>query len=178
MKKQLLFSSIIAIALYSCDTPKTTSSKDLEGISSIEVTKNQKNKTLIDGYMSIKNAMVKSDPVETQKQAQSFARVIEEGISDGAFPSNEFTLALQTASNDIALSAAIKTQRDYFITFNTAFENYILETGTSTNLYEQHCPMYGENGGTWLSTETEINNPYFGDQMLRCGSVEKQIVLK
>jgi Cu(I)/Ag(I) efflux system membrane fusion protein len=30
-------------------------------------------------------------------------------------------------------------------------------------------------GADWLSLSDEIRNPYFGDQMLRCGEVTKQI---
>jgi hypothetical protein len=31
--------------------------------------------------------------------------------------------------------------------------------------------MYNNGkGGNWLSLEEEINNPYFGKQMLHCGS--------
>lgn len=45
-----------------------------------------------------------------------------------------------------------------------------------TPLYVQYCPMAFENAGaTWLATSEEINNPYFGAMMLRCGEVQKQI---
>ena len=33
-----------------------------------------------------------------------------------------------------------------------------------------HCPMAFDNAGAdWLQRGTQINNPYFGAQMLRCG---------
>ncbi|MBZ0171060.1 MAG: DUF3347 domain-containing protein, partial [Phycisphaerales bacterium] len=33
-----------------------------------------------------------------------------------------------------------------------------------------HCPMAFDNkGADWLQRGTQINNPYFGDAMLRCG---------
>ncbi|MGI9012850.1 MAG: efflux RND transporter periplasmic adaptor subunit [Phycisphaerales bacterium] len=39
--------------------------------------------------------------------------------------------------------------------------------------YLMHCPMAFDNAGAdWLSRVDEINNPYFGASMLRCGSVE------
>jgi len=35
-----------------------------------------------------------------------------------------------------------------------------------------HCPMAFDNAGAdWLQRGTQINNPYFGAQMLRCGDV-------
>ena len=43
-------------------------------------------------------------------------------------------------------------------------------------LYLEYCPMANNNTGAyWLSNEKEIKNPYFGDKMLRCGSVKETI---
>lgn len=37
-----------------------------------------------------------------------------------------------------------------------------------------HCPMAFDNkGADWLQRRTQINNPYFGDQMLRCGEIRE-----
>lgn len=41
-----------------------------------------------------------------------------------------------------------------------------------STVYRQHCPMaFGDRGAYWLSDKTEVLNPYFGDEMLHCGSV-------
>ncbi|MBA4058359.1 MAG: hypothetical protein C0490_26815, partial [Marivirga sp.] len=43
-------------------------------------------------------------------------------------------------------------------------------------LYLEYCPMANNNEGAyWLSNEKEIKNPYFGDKMLKCGSVKETI---
>lgn len=40
--------------------------------------------------------------------------------------------------------------------------------------YVQECPMAdNDTGGQWLSLEKKVINPYFGDAMLHCGSVEQ-----
>lgn len=37
-----------------------------------------------------------------------------------------------------------------------------------------HCPMaFDFKGADWIQRGTQINNPYFGDAMLRCGSIEE-----
>lgn len=37
-------------------------------------------------------------------------------------------------------------------------------------VYQQHCPMAFDNAGAnWLSQQSAIRNPYFGDDMLDCG---------
>ncbi len=45
-------------------------------------------------------------------------------------------------------------------------------------IYVQHCPMaFNNKGGDWLSTEERIRNPYFGDKMMKCGSVTGTIAI-
>jgi hypothetical protein len=39
-------------------------------------------------------------------------------------------------------------------------------------LFIQYCPMaFGNHGGTWLSAEPNVLNPFYGDEMLTCGVV-------
>ena len=43
-------------------------------------------------------------------------------------------------------------------------------------IFVQHCPMADDNiGADWLSLDKVIRNPYFGDKMLKCGSVTETI---
>ena len=49
-------------------------------------------------------------------------------------------------------------------------------TGTSKKLYQAYCPMYNNNkGAQWLSDSREIQNPYYGSEMMKCGEVIKEI---
>ena len=42
----------------------------------------------------------------------------------------------------------------------------------NTTYYIQECPMANNNNGAqWLALEKGIKNPYFGEEMLDCGSV-------
>ncbi|HEX5026560.1 MAG TPA: DUF3347 domain-containing protein [Agriterribacter sp.] len=46
-------------------------------------------------------------------------------------------------------------------------------------VYLLHCPMaFNDAGADWLSSSTEIKNPYFGSKMLTCGSVIDSVVLR
>jgi Cu(I)/Ag(I) efflux system membrane fusion protein len=39
-----------------------------------------------------------------------------------------------------------------------------------------HCPMARDGkGARWLQSEAKIKNPYFGSEMLECGSLEKEV---
>jgi Cu(I)/Ag(I) efflux system membrane fusion protein len=42
--------------------------------------------------------------------------------------------------------------------------------------YRAYCPMaFGNRGASWLTPEEQVLNPYFGDRMLRCGSIEETL---
>jgi len=44
------------------------------------------------------------------------------------------------------------------------------------NVFRVHCPMAFESAGaSWLSPESTVLNPYFGEKMLRCGSVKETL---
>ena len=53
----------------------------------------------------------------------------------------------------------------------------LVEANIATGkLYYQYCPMaFNNKGAYWLSNEEAIRNPYFGDKMLKCGLVERDI---
>jgi hypothetical protein len=51
-----------------------------------------------------------------------------------------------------------------------------LGINASGSIYVQYCPMANEGkGGYWLSSQEEIMNPYYGDDMLHCGEVKETI---
>lgn len=43
-------------------------------------------------------------------------------------------------------------------------------------VYHQFCPMaFNDQGAYWLSRESQIRNPYFGNKMLTCGEVRDSL---
>lgn len=66
----------------------------------------------------------------------------------------------------------------------TAFEpiSEHLEQGVRTfgsrisPVYRAHCPMAFGRGANWLQPYEQITNPYYGAQMLRCGSITGTLV--
>ncbi|SEL64858.1 membrane fusion protein, Cu(I)/Ag(I) efflux system [Aquimarina amphilecti] len=64
-------------------------------------------------------------------------------------------------------------QRNHFVSLNESLESLVKKMDyISDNIYIQKCPMADNNkGAIWLSKEEEIRNPYFGNEMLTCGSV-------
>ena len=65
-------------------------------------------------------------------------------------------------------------QREHFKTLSKDITDMITITGTENTLYQQFCPMY-DKGSSWLSTNKEVKNPYYGSKMPNCGKVQKEI---
>lgn len=67
--------------------------------------------------------------------------------------------------------------RVHFELFSKAFIETARTLGAiGQNWYVAFCPMVdGNRGAYWLSEFEEIKNPYFGDMMLRCGEIKKEL---
>ncbi len=128
-----------------------------------EQNENNSNKALVEGYLKVKDALVSTDPVLAKKAAEEF-------LSLNPNATMKESLQAIVGTEDVA------AQR---VTFETLSENMyelVKANGSSTPLYKQYCPMaFGNKGAYWLAAEEEVNNPYFGDRMLHCGSVQETI---
>lgn len=119
-------------------------------------------------YIQLKNSLVASNSTDAKKDAGELQKALKE-ISGS-------TVALEFASK-IAGSTDLKAQREVFSKLSN--EITILVKGgklSAGTLYLEYCPMAnGNTGAYWLSNEKEIKNPYFGNMMLKCGSVKETI---
>lgn len=82
---------------------------------------------------------------------------------------------INTSLEKIENTDKIAEQRKHFSSFNNALYESVKAFGIGGEaVYYQHCPMALNNSGaSWLSDSKEIKNPYFGDKMLKCGSVKE-----
>ncbi|QDV91727.1 Cation efflux system protein CusB precursor [Phycisphaerae bacterium RAS2] len=70
--------------------------------------------------------------------------------------------------------ASIEELRDHLAALSGAVETYLRTFGHDRPepLFRTYCPMAFENKGAyWLQARQQIDNPYFGAAMLRCGEV-------
>jgi Cu(I)/Ag(I) efflux system membrane fusion protein len=158
----------------SADLPDYTSSTPVEFKNQLEL--------VLENYLSIKNALVNS----SVKESSNNSKVLMESLSKVDMKlvkgeSHVFWMAQMKAitenTNGIIEATDISEQRDFF----NSLSNTVISTTKSFGVekdtfYVQFCPMAGnEKGAYWLSKEAEIKNPYFGDEMLTCGSVKETI---
>ena len=83
--------------------------------------------------------------------------------------------AASKAAKDIESAADLKSQRIAFSALSDEMAVLVEGNLKSGMIYKDFCPMALGGGAYWLSSEKEIQNPYFGNKMLKCGSVKEVI---
>ena len=119
-------------------------------------------------YIHLKNALVASDFQKSKSASEALAKAIHQ-VKDADKVYNEAAKIVQAGS--------LEDQRKAFTALTNEMITLVKSTGISSGeIYLEYCPMANNNkGGYWLSNEKEIRNPYYGDKMLKCGSVKETI---
>jgi len=138
--------------------------------------------SLVEAYLQLKDAFVASDPelaVEESKNILASLSDVDMSLLKGQvhFYWMDQLTALEAHSKKITSLSDVEEQRSQFDFLSKAMINTIKVFGIPKDtFYVQHCPMaISKEGADWISSQTEIRNPYFGDQMLKCGSVTDTI---
>ena len=116
-------------------------------------------------YLEIKVALANSDVEQVQETADSMAETFDEDLVE-----------LMSLAQQMSEAEDIEVQREIFALFTEKvgplFQNALSE-GT---IYKKLCPMaFDSKGALWYADVEEISNPYFGEKMLRCGSIVETI---
>jgi hypothetical protein len=119
-------------------------------------------------YLHLKDALVASNAAEAKKAAGE----LEKSLT--TIPNGKMA---EDAAKKIASTSDLKAQRKLFSALSNEITTVVKASKlASGSLYVEYCPMANNNEGAyWLSNEKEIKNPYFGDMMLRCGSVQETV---
>ena len=89
---------------------------------------------------------------------------------------------LKKPLDDLSGESDIEKQRALFSKIGNDLTNAVQVLGADMDgkeLYLEFCPMANDNaGGYWLSLEKKIQNPYYGQKMLKCGEVKETLTSK
>lgn len=129
-------------------------------------------------YLKLKDAFVTTDKDKAAiaaKQLSEALTVVDMALVKGnahMYWMDQLN-AMQAHNGKISNLDDVEEQRKQFYFLSQALIKSIKVFGMPNDtLYVLHCPMANDNNGAdWISKEKEIQNPYFGDKMLACGSV-------
>ncbi|WP_316822991.1 DUF3347 domain-containing protein [Pedobacter gandavensis] len=139
---------------------------------------NSQTKALLTSYYDIKNALVNSDAGLASSKATKFAEVLNS--MDRRLLSQEEMKAFMGFQDKLGFDAKqisetkdLSLQREQFANFSAnLFKLARVVKLSEEPVYYDYCPM---KKSYWLSDNAAIKNPYFGKQMLTCGTVKETL---
>ena len=174
MQKYIFFISFFLFACTKNNSEKTTITQEKKVVSlSPETT--SKLEGLITSYLSLKDALVKTDAKAAKTQAISLAEMTKDLLQEQSLTSQ--IAEIQTNASLLAGTEDVEKQRLAFSAISHATYDLAKMTGIKKGkLFKQFCPMaFHDKGDFWLSAEKQVMNPYFGNQMLHCGKVQEEL---
>jgi Cu(I)/Ag(I) efflux system membrane fusion protein len=138
---------------------------------------------LLDAYLALSTALAGDDAEKSKAAITTVATALKQ--ANAAEYSNAFAKAWSPVGEQLTdvvkkLSAAsdIAEMRVAFQPLSNELiallsRSHIESVGP---IYRAHCPMaFDFTGASWLTREKHIRNPYFGAQMLKCGTIEQTL---
>ena len=133
---------------------------------------------ITNAYIGIKNALATDDASLAQIKAKDMLNVLSADLEKDLKPEQKKLLTayiekLKFDSRHISESAAIEHQREHFASLSKNVFTVLkgLKMNTLT-VFKQYCPM---KKAIWVSETSIIKNPYYGKQMLDCGSTQETL---
>jgi len=142
------------------------------GIAASEDFKPEFTASLASPYLKVQAALAADDLPAAKSAAGELLTAAAKGPEFMAF--TESTEAIASAANiGAARTSFLKVSEELI-----ALIDRVGSTGGPT-LFVAHCPMaFSGKGGDWLQADKNINNPYYGASMLRCGTIKRQATSK
>lgn len=134
---------------------------------------------VFEAYFQLKDALVASDAGKAKGAAQQLDAAVR-AVDMGTLAAGVHTVWMQVmeplANTATAIGAAkdLEAQRKAFAELTEPMLALVRTRPGSAPIYLDHCPMY-EGGSDWLSRDKAIRNPFYGAQMMTCGSVKETI---
>ncbi len=138
-------------------------------------------KKVYDNYINLKNALVEDNSEQASTEAKqlisSFSKINMKLLTDEA---HKHWMGIEGdikhTTKSISDASEIKVQRNYFKQLSINLIDAVQTFGVNETVFVEYCPMAdSDKGAYWLSKNKQIQNPYFGDAMLKCGEV-KQVI--
>jgi|GEM_PF-211497 len=159
-------------------TNQTASETEVDHSGMTTANEESSTKQVLADYMLVKDALVATNQTDAAKASTKLMASLK-GFSLTRFDAEhqkELGKILKEAQEQAKLisTSEMKSQREQFKKLTISITALVSITGTDTTVYQQYCPMY-DGGTAWLSMSKDIKNPYYGDKMLTCGKVQKEI---
>ena len=149
-------------------------------LDNIDGTTNAQTDLILTTYLYIKDALVTEDSRTAVNASEELIKQLKdfnfESYAENDQQELEKIIEDATVHAQYISKNTIVVQREHFDMLSKNMIDLIALTGTRKKLYQAYCSMYNnDKGAQWLSESKEIQNPYYGSDMMTCGEVVKEI---
>ena len=126
-------------------------------------------------YVDAGEALARDDHAVAVQSLQRLITAAERVESEA--PRDSWTTASKTILSAARKAVDTKDRSSFRNHFRDLSESMVplgpeLEQTLRVPLYEVFCPMaFDDQGASWLQTSKKVANPYYGAEMLRCGTI-------
>lgn len=121
-------------------------------------------KSVYDHYLKIQSELAKDSLKGVEEQASAIAKAV---LGDDM---KMLSPDVARQAETLAKAKDLKAAREAFKPLSASLIKYLADHKTGKGVYhEAYCPMAK---ASWLQTEKEIKNPYYGKSMLDCGTLK------
>ncbi len=132
-------------------------------------------------YFGLKDALTKDNGSIAAAQAKELLKAIDK-VKMEKLKTEEHNAWMKVMGDlkfdatHISETKETAHQRGHFASLSKNMHEIMKVIKPDYTVYYDHCPMYNDGkGANWLSKESAIKNPFYGSQMLGCGSVKETI---
>lgn len=128
---------------------------------------------VITAYLDVKNALAADNGATAEAKAKILTTQIAAVQVKDQPTWKKYADKLSFDARHISETKAIDHQREHFASLSKNLYEVLKSLNANTQtLYLQYCPM---KKSSWLSDISAIENPYYGKEMLECGSVKETL---
>jgi hypothetical protein len=137
---------------------------------------------LIAAYTGLKDALVASDTAKASAAALKLA-VASDSLKVNEIQGDTSNIIKQTAGTYTSMitssakglageSSLSEMRKEFEMIADNLWQLTRVVKYNGQKLFWQYCPMaFNNRGAYWISSERQVRNPYFGNEMLECGKV-------
>ncbi|MDF1754508.1 MAG: efflux RND transporter periplasmic adaptor subunit [Verrucomicrobiales bacterium] len=139
---------------------------------------------IVKAYFQVADALAADDNAAAKKHAGKLSTLVKEVSrkdithAGAAAAWTKLSGGLVSAADQIAGEDSIGLSRAFFNELSGLAKTLVAQFGgeLSFKVNEAFCPMaFNDEGASWLVGDDEINNPYFGAKMLKCGEIKETL---
>jgi len=136
----------------------------------------------VTSYLALKEAFVATDSKEAVAKAKTMKKTMAKVDmallkGDNHLMWMDMKKPIDGNLDKIIASSDVEAQRLAFADLTDGvYKTITMFNITGLNVYYQFCPMAADGkGANWLSLESKIKNPYYGEAMLTCGETKETL---